>query len=50
MVVRDVVTGDELARADHGRGIQSVLVPCPGPSGDFYICTFLGASRVTVAG
>ncbi|MBL8776339.1 MAG: hypothetical protein JNK12_10420 [Acidimicrobiales bacterium] len=50
VVVRDVVTGDELARADNGMGIQSVLFPCPGPSGDFYICTFLGASRVTVAG
>ena len=48
VVVRDVATGDELARVDAGMGIQSVLFPCPGDQRDFYVCTFLGVSRVAV--
>ena len=49
VVVRDVATGAELARADNGTGIQSVLFPCPGDDRDLYVCTFLGVSRVAVA-
>ena len=49
VVVLDVATGDELARADAGMGIQSVLFPCPGWAADVYVCTFMGVSRVAVA-
>lgn len=48
-VVLDIATGDELARADTGSGIQSVLFPAPGFERDFYVCTFLTVSRVAVA-
>lgn len=48
VVVRDIVSGDELARVDGGMGIQSVLFPCPGAHRDFYVCTFLGVARVAV--
>ena len=48
VVVRDIASGDELSRADNGTGIQSVLFPCPGNHRDFYVCTFLGVSRVAV--
>lgn len=48
VVVRDIVTGTELARADNAMGIQSVLFPCPGETRDFYVVTFLGVSRVVV--
>jgi hypothetical protein len=50
VVVLDVATGDELARADAGGGVQSVLFPSPGFSGDVYLCSFLSVSRVCVAG
>ena len=46
VVVLDVSTGDELARADLGTGMQSVLFPCPGFDGDAYVCSFVGVSRV----
>ena len=46
VVVLDVTTGDELARADLGTGMQSVLFPCPGFDGDAYVCSFVGVSRV----
>ena len=49
VVVREVVSGDELTRCDHAMGIQSVLFPCPGADRDFYVCTFLGVSRMAVA-
>ncbi len=49
VVVRDVATGAERARADNAMGIQSVLFPCPGEARDFYVVTFLGVSRVVVA-
>jgi hypothetical protein len=49
VVVLDVATGEELARADGGMGIQSVLFPMPGWDRDVYMCTFMGVSRVTVA-
>jgi hypothetical protein len=49
VVVLDIATGDELARADTGGGVQSVLFPCPGPSRDVYLCTFLSVTRIEVA-
>jgi outer membrane protein assembly factor BamB len=49
VVVLDVATGAELARADAGAGIQSVLFPAPGAARDFYVCTFLTVSRIAVA-
>jgi hypothetical protein len=50
VVVLDVATGEELARADSGLGMQSVLFPAPGPSDrEFYVCAFTGISRVDVA-
>lgn len=48
-VVLDVATGAELASADTGKGIQSVLFPAPGPAGSFYTCSLTGVSRVQVA-
>ncbi len=46
VVILDVATGDELARADTTTGIQSVLFPAPGFADDFYLCSFMGVSRV----
>ena len=48
VVVLDTATGAELARADTGSGMQSVLFPAPGFGRDFYVCTFLTVSRVAV--
>jgi hypothetical protein len=48
VVVLDIATGDELGRVDTGSGIQSVLFPCPGLARDFYTCSFLTVTRVTV--
>lgn len=48
VVVLDISTGIELARADTGTGMQSVLFPAPGFDRDFYVCSFLGVSRVAV--
>ena len=50
VVVLDVVTGDELARADTGSPVQSVIFPAVGFERDLYLCTFAGVSRVVVAG
>jgi hypothetical protein len=50
VVVLDVTTGEELARADAGMGMQSVLFPLPGWHRDVYVCTFMGLSRVAVPG
>jgi outer membrane protein assembly factor BamB len=49
VVVLDIATGDELARADSGGGVQSVLFPTPGFERDLYVCSLLAVSRVTVA-
>jgi hypothetical protein len=49
VVVLDVATGSELARAPSGHGIQSVLFPTPGFAGDVYVCSFMGISRVSAA-
>ena len=48
VVVLDISSGDELGRADTGHGIQSVLFPAPGEGRDFYVCSFMGVSRVSV--
>lgn len=48
VVILDIATGDERARADTGSGIQSVLFPAPGFGRDFYVCSFLTISRVAV--
>ena len=48
VVVLDIGTGDELARADTGSGMQTVLFPAPGFERDFYVCSFLTVSRVAV--
>ena len=48
VVVVDISTGDELARADSGGAVQSVLFPAPGFDRDFYVCSFLAVSRVAV--
>jgi hypothetical protein len=48
VVVLDVATGAELARADSGLGMQSVLFPAPGADRDFYVCTMVAISRVAV--
>ena len=46
VVVLDITTGDEVARADTGSGMQSVLFPAPGLARDFYVCSFLAVARV----
>ncbi len=48
VVVLDVETGIELARADTGSPVQSVLFPCAGFDRDFYVCSFTTLSRVRV--
>jgi outer membrane protein assembly factor BamB len=48
VVVLDISTGHELARTDSGGGVQSVLFPAPGFERDFYVCSFLTVTRVTV--
>jgi hypothetical protein len=48
VVVLDVASGAELARADTGSGMQSVLFPCPGDDRDLYLCSFLTVARVAV--
>jgi hypothetical protein len=49
VVILDIATGDELARADSGGGVQSVLFPTPGFERDLYVCSLLAVSRVAVA-
>ena len=44
-VVLDIRDGTELARADTGLGMQSVLFPAPG-AGCAYVCTFVGIARI----
>jgi outer membrane protein assembly factor BamB len=48
LVVLDVETGAERARADTGSGMQSVLFPAPGWDHDVYLCSFLTLSRIAV--
>ncbi len=48
VVVLDIETGEEIARAETGSPVQSVLFPCPGFDRDFYLCSFTTLSRVSV--
>ncbi len=47
VVVLDIATGEEWARADTGSPVQSVLFPAVGFSGELYGCTFTTVSRLT---
>jgi len=49
VVVRDITTGSETCRVDTGSSIQSVVFPACGSRRDFYWCSMLGVSRITVA-
>ena len=48
VVVLDIATGGELARADTGSGVQCVLFPTPGFARDFYVCSLTTIARVAV--
>jgi len=48
VVVLDIGSGDELARADTGSPVQSVLFPAAGFGNDVYLCTFTTVTRVSV--
>ncbi len=48
VVVLDIETGDEIARADTGSPVQSVLFPSAGFGRELYLCTFTTLSRVSV--
>ena len=48
VVVLDIETGDEVARADTGSPVQSVLFPSAGFGRELYLCTFTTVSRVSV--
>jgi hypothetical protein len=47
VVLLDIGSGRELARADTGSPIQSVLFPAVGFDGVVYLCTFTTVTRVT---
>jgi hypothetical protein len=48
VVILDIETGAELARADTGSPIQSVVFPCAGFDRDIYLCSFTTLTRVRV--
>ena len=48
VVILDIETGEERARADTGSPVQSVLFPAPGFGRDLYCCSFTTLSRVSV--
>ncbi|MGA1170565.1 MAG: hypothetical protein ACO3V2_09245 [Ilumatobacteraceae bacterium] len=48
VVVRNVVTGREKTRVDTGSPIQSVVFPACGSQRDFYWCSMLTLSRISV--
>jgi hypothetical protein len=50
VVVLDIETGAEIARADTGSPLQSVVFPAPGFGRDLYVCSFTTLTHVTVAG
>ena len=50
VVVLDLETGAERARARTGSPLQSVVFPTAGFGRDLYLCSFTTLSRVTVAG
>jgi len=45
--VIDIETGHELARADTGSPIQSVLFLAPGFERDLYYCSFTTVARIS---
>jgi hypothetical protein len=45
-VVRDIETGDELARVDTESPVQCVVFPSDGWRGDAYVCTFATVTRL----
>jgi hypothetical protein len=47
-VILDIATGAELARADTGSTVQSVLFPAPGFGREVYACSFTTVSRLSV--
>ena len=49
IVVLDIETGAELARADTASPLQSVVFPSPGFGRDLFVCSFSTLSRITVA-
>jgi len=49
VVVRDIATGAEKARVDTASPIQSVVFPACGTRRDFYWCSMLAVSRVSVS-
>lgn len=48
VVVLDIETGTELARADTGSPVQSVVFPSAGFDRDVYVCSFTTLTRVHV--
>jgi hypothetical protein len=48
VAVIDIETGTEIARADTGSPVQSVLFPCAGFDRDVYLCSFTTLTRVRV--
>jgi len=48
VVVLDIETGTELARADTGSPVQSVLFPAVGFDRDLYLCSFTTLTHVRV--
>lgn len=48
IVILDIETGDELARADTGSPLQSVVFLAPGFQRDLYYCAFPTVSRISV--
>jgi hypothetical protein len=48
VVVLDLATGDERARADTGSPIQGVLFPAVGFEDDVYLCSFTTVTRLSV--
>jgi hypothetical protein len=48
VVILDITDGSELARADSGSPVQSVLFPTAGFEEDIYLCTFTTFSRIRV--
>lgn len=50
VVVLDIETGRELARADTGSPVQSVLFAAPGFDRDLYTCSFTTVARISVTG
>lgn len=50
VVVLDIETGTEIARADTGSPVQSVLFPAVGFDRDLYLCSFTTLTRVRSVG